>query len=35
LRSTDRTGNYAVIGTTLQSAGENFCEALDIRAGSR
>jgi SAM-dependent methyltransferase len=29
------TGNYAVIGTTLQSVGENLCEALDIRAGSR
>jgi 2-polyprenyl-3-methyl-5-hydroxy-6-metoxy-1,4-benzoquinol methylase len=29
------TGNYAIIGTTLQSVGENLCEALDIRAGSR
>ena len=29
------TGNYAVIGTTLQIVGENLCEALDVRAGSR
>ena len=29
------TGNYAVIGTTVQSVGENLCEALDLRAGSR
>jgi SAM-dependent methyltransferase len=29
------TGNYAIIGTTLQSVGENLCEALDIRTGSR
>src|SRR5215472_16399585 len=29
------TGNYAVIGTTLQIVGENLCEALDMRAGSR
>lgn len=29
------SGNYAIIGTTLQSVGENLCEALDIRAGSR
>lgn len=29
------TGNYAIIGTTLQSVGENLCEALDIRSGSR
>jgi ubiquinone/menaquinone biosynthesis C-methylase UbiE len=29
------TGNYAVIGATLQSVGENLCEALDIRSGSR
>src|SRR5512139_1091379 len=29
------TGNYAVVGTTLQSVGENLCEALDLRAGSR
>lgn len=28
------TGNYAVVGTTLQIVGENLCEALDLRAGS-
>jgi SAM-dependent methyltransferase len=29
------TGNYAVIGTTLQIVGENLCEAVDLRAGSK
>jgi SAM-dependent methyltransferase len=29
------TGNYAVVGTTLQIVGEELCEALDLRAGSR
>src|SRR3974390_3674296 len=29
------SGNYAVIGTTLQIVGEELCEALDIRAGSK
>ena len=29
------TGNYAVVGTTLQIVGENLCEALDLRAGDR
>ncbi len=29
------TGNYAVVGTTVQIVGENLCEALDLRAGSR
>jgi SAM-dependent methyltransferase len=28
------TGDYAVVGTTLQIVGENLCEALDLRAGS-
>ena len=28
-------GNYAVVGTTLQIVGEDLCEALDLRAGSR
>ena len=28
------TGNYAVVGTTLQIVGENLCEALDLRSGS-
>jgi len=29
------TSNYAVVGTTLQIVGENLCETLDLRAGSR
>jgi len=29
------SGDYAAIGTTLQIVGENLCEALDLRAGSR
>ncbi len=29
------SGNYAVVGTTLQLVGETLCEALDLRAGSR
>src|SRR5467141_3201750 len=29
------TGNYAVVGTTLQIVGENLCEALDVRSGAR
>ena len=28
-------GDYAVVGTTLQIVGENLCEALDLRSGSR
>jgi len=28
------TGNYAVVGATLQIVGESLCEALDLRAGS-
>src|SRR5450432_2245072 len=28
------TGDYAVVGTTLQIVGESLCEALDLRAGS-
>ena len=28
------TGNYAVVGTTLQIVGESLCEALDLRSGS-
>ena len=27
------TGNYAVVGTTLQIVGESLCEAVDLRAG--
>jgi ubiquinone/menaquinone biosynthesis C-methylase UbiE len=29
------SGNYAVVGTTLQIVGEQLCEAMDIRAGSK
>lgn len=29
------SGNYAVIGTTLQITGESLCEALDVSAGER
>jgi SAM-dependent methyltransferase len=29
------SGDYAVIGTTLQLVGEQLCEALDIRAGQK
>lgn len=29
------SGNYAVVGTTLQIVGERLCEALDLRAGER
>ncbi|HUL92421.1 MAG TPA: class I SAM-dependent methyltransferase [Burkholderiales bacterium] len=29
------TGNYAVVGTTIQIVGENLCEALDLRSGSK
>lgn len=29
------SGNYAVVGTTLQIVGEELCETLDVRAGQR
>ncbi|MEY2470141.1 MAG: hypothetical protein QOF21_2839, partial [Actinomycetota bacterium] len=29
------SGDYAVIGTTLQIVGENLCEAVDVSAGER
>lgn len=29
------SGDYAVVGTTLQIVGEDLCEALDLRAGQR
>jgi len=29
------TGDYAVVGTTLQIVGENLCETLDLRSGMR
>lgn len=28
------TGNYAVVGTTVQIVGETLCEALDLRSGA-
>src|SRR5918999_1797810 len=29
------SGDYAVVGTTLQIVGEQLCETLDLRAGQR
>src|SRR5947207_2983103 len=29
------SGNYAVVGTTLQIVGESLCEAVDLRSGAR
>src|SRR5215208_8216908 len=29
------SGNYAIVGATLQIVGEELCEALDIMAGSK
>src|SRR6186997_3592752 len=29
------SGNYAVVGATLQIVGEELCEALDLKAGSK
>jgi len=29
------TGNYAIVGTTLQIVGENLAEAMDLRSGMR
>src|SRR5262252_3858397 len=29
------SGDYAVVGTTLQIVGETLCEALDLRSGAR
>src|ERR1700754_375725 len=29
------SGDYAVVGTTLQIVGEDLCEAMDLRAGKR
>ena len=34
-QATWASGDYAVIGTTLQIVGENICEAVDLRAGER
>ncbi|HJZ78431.1 MAG TPA: class I SAM-dependent methyltransferase, partial [Vicinamibacterales bacterium] len=29
------SGDYGIIGTTLQIVGESLCEAIDLRAGSK
>src|SRR4029077_21203576 len=29
------SGDYAVVGTTLQIVGEQLCEALDLRSGQK
>src|SRR3954469_7692244 len=29
------SGDYAVVGSTLQIVGESLCEALDVRAGQK
>lgn len=34
-QATWATGDYAVIGTTLQIVGESLCEAIDLQAGER
>ena len=34
-RMTWSSGDYTVIGTTLQIVGEDLCEALDVRAGQK
>ena len=34
-QATWASGDFAVIGTTLQIVGEELCEALDVRSGSR
>src|SRR3954471_4434315 len=34
-QATWASGDYAVIGTTLQIVGETLCETLDVSAGSR
>lgn len=34
-RTAWQSGDYAVVGTTLQPVGERLCEAVDLRAGER
>jgi SAM-dependent methyltransferase len=34
-RATWASGDYGIIGTTLQIVGESLCEAIDLRAGSK
>src|SRR5262245_2759693 len=34
-QATWTSGDYSIVGTTLQIVGESLCEAVDIRAGSK
>src|SRR5215470_1934709 len=34
-QATWASGDYAIIGTTLQIVGERLCDAIDLRAGER
>ena len=34
-QATWASGDFAVVGITLQIVGESLCEAIDLRAGSR
>src|SRR5919197_6019445 len=34
-QATWASGDYAVVGTTLQIVGENLCEAVDLRSNQR
>lgn len=34
-QSTWATGNYSIVGSTLQIVGENLCEALDLQPGTK
>jgi SAM-dependent methyltransferase len=34
-RDTWKSGDYSVVGTTLQIVGETLCEAVDLRSGER
>lgn len=34
-QATWSSGDYAIVGTTLQIVGEDLCEALDLRSGAR
>ena len=34
-RATWASGDFGIIGTTLQIVGESLCEAVDLRAGSK
>ena len=34
-RATWASGDFGIIGTTLQIVGESLCEAVDLRSGSK